>query len=151
MTPQEIFDTVAEHLAKQGHPALSGYKGSCMYRNKNGESCAVGCLIPDEMYDPKMDEEDISIETLIHHEPEFLFPDYFKDNIGLLSHLQIAHDQWNYMDPDSYESVDKKERVRIRYELLRVRIVNKERICARLSDVADKFGLSKFILYRLFG
>lgn len=52
MTPQEIFNKVAKHLLTQnakselppGGPAL------CTYRTPEGLSCAVGCLISDEVY-----------------------------------------------------------------------------------------------------
>lgn len=52
-TMQEEFDAVVAHLYKQGKKAMSG-KG-CAYRGENGTMCAVGCRIPDEMYDPKME------------------------------------------------------------------------------------------------
>lgn len=58
LTHQELFDYVARHLLTQGkqsqQPALSthgsvgGYH--CAYRGANGTSCAVGCLIPDNLY-----------------------------------------------------------------------------------------------------
>ena len=51
MTQQEIFDTVLAHLRKQGEAAVNG-AGGCMYRGLGGTACAVGCLIPDELYDP---------------------------------------------------------------------------------------------------
>lgn len=54
MTEQEIFDKVAEHLQKQGHRALNE-DGVCVYRGKNGTKCAVGALIPDELYDSKIE------------------------------------------------------------------------------------------------
>lgn len=49
MTQQEIFDTVLAHLRKQGKASSAG--GACMYRGPGGTACAVGCLIPDELYD----------------------------------------------------------------------------------------------------
>lgn len=57
MKLQETFDKILKHLRTQGHPCmLSTGKGRCVYRNDAGESCAVGCLIPDEMYKPKLEE-----------------------------------------------------------------------------------------------
>lgn len=55
MTDQEVFDTVAKHLHAQGKPAYSEALGSCMYRGPGGTKCAVGCLIPDEVYRNEMD------------------------------------------------------------------------------------------------
>lgn len=43
MTPQEIFDTVAIGLRKQGQPAVSE-RGGCLYQADNGNRCAAGLL-----------------------------------------------------------------------------------------------------------
>lgn len=43
-----IITTMAEHLAKQRARA---YDDGCKYRATNGTMCAVGCLIPDALYD----------------------------------------------------------------------------------------------------
>lgn len=45
-----ILKTVTDHLVAQGGPAMSGH--NCVYRGESGSKCAVGCLIPDELYDP---------------------------------------------------------------------------------------------------
>lgn len=52
MNKQEIFDTIARHLAKQGHRAAvrTELGDRCRYRLRNGDRCAIGCLIPDEEY-----------------------------------------------------------------------------------------------------
>lgn len=49
MNNQEIFDTAATHLIKQGEPGVNRH-GDCMYRGEGGTMCAVGVLIPDEKY-----------------------------------------------------------------------------------------------------
>ena len=70
MNEQETFDNVALHLLKQGKKAVGSYDGSsysetvCKYRSKDGLKCAVGCLIPDEMYDPLM--EGHGVDHLLH-------------------------------------------------------------------------------------
>lgn len=64
MTPQEVFDTVCAHLAQQGRRSVDhkddgdGYyfaRPRCAYRGLGGLKCAIGCLIPDEEYDPRME------------------------------------------------------------------------------------------------
>lgn len=49
----EAFDAVikkmATHLAKQRSRAV-GEDSGCRYRAEDGSMCAVGCLIPDELY-----------------------------------------------------------------------------------------------------
>ena len=59
MTDLEIFDFVAAHLLRQGKQSRCASAGSlyhaCLYRNTDGTSCAIGCLIKDEFYDPEME------------------------------------------------------------------------------------------------
>lgn len=102
MNKQQIFDTVVNHLAAQGKRAMrnmyaaekpdwfqdgSTEQMSCAYRGENGAKCAVGCLIPDYMYDPSM--EGCTVNTLVDMEkiPTDLLP-----HINLLTDLQQAHD-----------------------------------------------------------
>jgi len=46
---QEVFDTVATHLIKQGERSTSGTL-YCKYRGDNGTKCAIGVLIKEEFY-----------------------------------------------------------------------------------------------------
>lgn len=48
---QEAFDTAMEKLLAQGCVSADE-DGQCLYRNPNGNKCAIGHLIPDEFYDP---------------------------------------------------------------------------------------------------
>ncbi len=51
MDRQSVFNQMIEHLVEQGEPAIdSEYK--CVYRTSSGKMCAIGCLIPDDKYDP---------------------------------------------------------------------------------------------------
>jgi hypothetical protein len=54
MTAQEIFDSVVNHLLTQNAQSQNS-RGSCRYRGPNGTKCAVGHLIPDEVYHPDME------------------------------------------------------------------------------------------------
>jgi len=54
LSRQEMFNTVSEHLLTQGEKAFD-VAGTCVYRGAKGMSCAVGCLIPDSLYEPLMD------------------------------------------------------------------------------------------------
>jgi hypothetical protein len=61
--PQKVFDTVAQHLIAQGKKSMTRIPGSSVrgraYRGENGTKCAVGCLIPDEAYDPSIENKGI--------------------------------------------------------------------------------------------
>lgn len=51
LTKQQVFNKVVKHLFTQGYASVNKHNGKCMYRNTEGLSCAVVCLIPDEYYD----------------------------------------------------------------------------------------------------
>lgn len=51
MNKRNTFNIVAEHLLKQGGRA-SEAEGTCLYRASDGRKCAFGVLIPDELYNP---------------------------------------------------------------------------------------------------
>jgi hypothetical protein len=91
MEPQEILDTVARHLFRQGRRAVEPVDSfaSCRYRTPSGDKCAVGALIPDEMYDPTF--ENVRVSVLIRHRGCDL-PDWFAENAVLLAELQGVHD-----------------------------------------------------------
>ena len=58
MTDQEVFDKVVLALRKQGRKStrLNGYgQRICRYRGDYGRKCAAGHLIPDELYDRRME------------------------------------------------------------------------------------------------
>lgn len=59
MTLQQIFDTVASHLLKQGARSLGEENLKCAYRGKDGRMCAVGVLIKDEFYDPGLEKKSV--------------------------------------------------------------------------------------------
>ncbi|MGQ7794513.1 hypothetical protein ACUN0C_19080 [Faunimonas sp. B44] len=87
---QEAFDFVVRHLFKQGERAVAE-GGGCLYRGPDGTKCAVGCLIPDELYTPRLEGNSV-----------FMLPQRVLDQLpapSLLNELQIAHDDptnwWN--------------------------------------------------------
>lgn len=57
----EVFEQVALHLMKQNERCVSddctkdGEVYPCAYRGPRGLSCAVGCLIPDDKYNPNLE------------------------------------------------------------------------------------------------
>ena len=90
MKAQEIFDTVATHLFRQGHQAIAIAIAACLYRAPNGDMCAVGVLIPDEYY--KKDFEMLPVGAICSQ-----FPEWLAVHILLLKALQRVHDsKWNW-------------------------------------------------------
>ena len=94
MEAQEIFDKVATHLFTQGCRSAPNHKdtaGVCLYRGPNGTSCAVGVLIPDEIYAQEM--EGVTITNLLDEEDnDWKLPSWMHENEALLTSLQGVHD-----------------------------------------------------------
>lgn len=90
MTSLEMFTKVREHLLAQNARAKDGdgAQSGCAYRGVGGTKCAVGCLIPDALYDARM--EGLSVDGL----PED-FPGYAvtRKQFEMLVHLQYIHDE----------------------------------------------------------
>lgn len=53
MTIREVFDKVRDHLLSQNERCTDGTV--CLYRNKKGQKCAIGCLIMDFFYRPEFE------------------------------------------------------------------------------------------------
>ena len=92
MTSQEMFDKVAAHLRKQNAKS-SSEEGECFYRGPNGTSCAIGCLLPDEIYRPEMEKK-----SVVHLVEEFPETKTFIPDLELAEDLQLHHDH-NYPSP----------------------------------------------------
>lgn len=116
MNNQETFDKIVTHLLKQNKQAKNSV-GDCMYHTSDGLSCAVGCLIPEELYDKLI--EDKIVDALVDIEtPLGKFLQQF--DVDLLCDLQKVHD---YADID-YKADTIREsfvkgfhKVAVKYEL----------------------------------
>ena len=113
MNRQEIFDKVANHLLTQNAQAetfVSNESGAvyniCAYRTDDGLKCAVGCLIPDELYSFKLE----GIGTVSPDFPKEIFTSIFGENYSeldtyFLRCLQHIHD---FHDPSEWKSALKE-------------------------------------------
>lgn len=90
MTPQEIFDRVVEHLYKQGNRSTD--TRLCRYHNEDGTKCAIGVLIPEDIYFEEIDQNNRSIKYLLAQYKD-KFPEWMHENVALLSELQSVHDK----------------------------------------------------------
>lgn len=104
MTRQEIFDRVVRHLLSQKQKAaIDDVYGNtrCRYRTPDGLRCAVGCLIPDDAYDPSI--EGFAVGDLLTSEVPTLctlrrsleaggVPCHDSGAVALLRELQTIHD-----------------------------------------------------------
>ncbi len=120
-TKQQIFDVIYAHAQKM-QPSLCDFgpfKGSCAYRGKDNARCFIGCLIPDELYDPIIENVGVAILGLpdIYKSPGLTKLTEIMRKIGtdidvdFLKELQSVHDnnqpsKWNellYIIADKYE------------------------------------------------
>jgi hypothetical protein len=91
MDKQAIFDKVWKHFVVDG----GGYSatGICNYRDGKGNSCAVGCLIPDELYDPLMEGSGLMTNPKVQNVLTDLFGAVYSD-FKFFQDLQLIHDGW---------------------------------------------------------
>lgn len=95
LSNQEAFTKVVRHLRKQGKLSTRG--GICQYRAPDGSMCAIGCLIPDEKYEPRMEGKAVS--SLLYEFPHL--QEYLPEPL-FCGPLQSIHDQAN---PPKWEQV----------------------------------------------
>ena len=89
MTDQELFDIVATHLLTQKCVARTGSDNNCAYRGSNNTKCAIGVLIPDDIYRPEMEGRGVIKLMECYDEVSQLFKHITYD---LLRQLQWIHD-----------------------------------------------------------
>lgn len=105
-TDREVFEYVKNHLLKQNEQSSHG--SGCAYRDGQGMSCAVGCLIDDDHYHEDLEDNDVFdggvIDALLESVGNWLFEvdDCLSDKrILMLRLLQQIHDctqpyTWEY-------------------------------------------------------
>lgn len=61
-TKQSIFNAVWDWFIVQGHPRCTESDNSlrCLYRRSDGNRCAFGVILPDELYRPEFETKDCS-------------------------------------------------------------------------------------------
>ena len=92
MTPQEVFDRVVGHLRKQGKPSIGRY-GGCKYRSEDGLKCAIGTVIEDSEYSPKMEGHVLfDFLTMGYDFVPASMKERLEPHASLLTALMQAHD-----------------------------------------------------------
>ena len=96
MTNQEIFTKVKNHLLTQNCKATE--QKVCRYRTANGLKCAIGCLIPDDVYTRNIEHK--TVDLLCSGVVKDF--DYLKQfDKSFLRRLQVIHDN---VDVDKWEN-----------------------------------------------
>lgn len=55
-TTQEVYEHIRAYFSRPD-AVLAKFQSSCVYRDPDGNKCAVGCLISDELYDAPIEDE----------------------------------------------------------------------------------------------
>lgn len=95
-TAQGIFDVVARHLLTQKCQAFDA-GGQCAYRGSNGTKCAVGVLIPDDVYNPYMEGHDVDEIIDMDDRLEPLRP--FADMLDVLQRMHDDNPSFAWKQP----------------------------------------------------
>ena len=110
MTSQEIFNKVCEHLMTQKAKAVIQEENesvpTCMYRTPEGLKCAVGGLIPDEMYNPVIEGKPFNLMGLDDC-PEL---NGIAQKLGLIEDIDLIHRLQRIHDSDRIEDWSKRLR-----------------------------------------
>lgn len=93
MELKQIYDTVRSHLLLQMKQSIDA-AGIYMYRGDNGMKCAIGCLIPDQIYVADMEGD---IDQMLTLWPDHPFHD---GDVAFMEDLQYIHDT---IDPEFWE------------------------------------------------
>jgi hypothetical protein len=88
-TAQSFYDAVCAHLVAQGKRCYQAGVG-CLYRGPEGLKCAIGAVIPDDIYTPEMDRNDGFTALGLYTD----FPEVqpYIPNMDLAISLQHVHD-----------------------------------------------------------
>ena len=92
MSMREIFNKVEKHLLKQNKRSIR--VGSCKYRTDEGLSCAVGCLMTDDMYSHTFEGESVRATEVVEALAPIIgvSPIHRAKKLDLLYRLQGIHD-----------------------------------------------------------
>lgn len=104
---QSVFDRVAKHLLKQNEQSIkiiSDGQSSpvCMYKGPNGLKCAIGCLIPEDRYDPSFELQSVNNPAIMMMLEDVFQFEHSIYALGFLNDLQLLHDS-NTPDMWSHE------------------------------------------------
>jgi hypothetical protein len=89
---QKLFNKAVRAIRKQGQPSVNEY-GICSYRGINGNRCIFGWLIPNKMYNKKMEYRSASILLMefpkLKNHLKRMYGDIDSD---FFNELQLIHD-----------------------------------------------------------
>lgn len=106
INPNEALNVIVKNLKAGATQSLNAK--NCAYRGENGAKCFIGMLIPDEVYDPQLDQMGCTVTDLangfLYFKPiQIDYPADSKTKIKVMQMLQSIHD-----DPRNWNKKSKK-------------------------------------------
>jgi hypothetical protein len=133
MNNQELFDIALTNLRRQRVCSIRA--GLCCYRGSNGARCAIGWAIPDELYQPEMDDG-MDASNLMDH-PEYGRP-FQEVSYQLALEVQRAHDYYMPLADDQPEPLNPEHWARMAMKVGR----GMEMWEAEMKEIAARFNLN---------
>ena len=127
---QEVFDYVINHLVTQGaRSTLQDAIIDCAYHGEGGTKCAVGILIPDDMYNDLM--EGCDVLDLVRKFPQACSVGGIDQHVDLLLDLQKLHDaapvwSWEGVFQDYVSGVARRHNLNVPPVAYKFKIKEKE-------------------------
>lgn len=96
LTIDDAYSGIRSFFSQPGAVIAKNRNGRCMYRTPEGGKCAVGCLIPDELYESRFDHspdrEHIGMD--LHEIVSEVWPGSVGDEqlVSFLEQAQNRHD-----------------------------------------------------------
>jgi hypothetical protein len=96
-TRQQAYEAIREYFSAPDAQLSQTTSGGCFYRHpEDGRACAVGCLIPDDVFNPDWDEVGGTVteivETIWADTPDSQARAHGERIIGFLGTVQSLHD-----------------------------------------------------------
>ena len=107
---QEVFDYVSDHLLTQKQKAQeypdlgTASGGGCRYRMRYNDkrlSCAIGCLIPNRVYDKKI--EGTVVKDIYDSMDDASIREWLGNNVARKELLEVLQDVHDYAIPSDWK------------------------------------------------
>lgn len=94
MTLLQISEKIRDHLIAQKAKSMHG-EAKCLYRSDSGNMCAVGCIIPDELYDTTLETQSMRTNAVTEVVNKALRLRLDRSSIDCLQLWQNYHDSYH--------------------------------------------------------
>lgn len=89
MTTQEAYEAIRTYFETEAIGLAKDGNGACQYRTDDGQKCAVGCLIPDEVYSTEMEWKNV---TALFDSMPYVAGYFHGVDRRFLADAQVMHD-----------------------------------------------------------